>query len=138
VLDVSGSMLTKVPTAGNRTREQVTVDAAVRGLELFDDSWAVGLWVFSTNLDGNRDYRELLPMSSMSSIRARAVQARLQQLKDPKRPVDIVFIGIGPDISEGPVQQIVATTGGGVFIAPDPADISTIFLNALALHTQPK
>ena len=196
VLDVSGSMLTKVPTAGNRTREQVTVEAAVRGLELFDDSWDLGLWIFSTNLDGDRDQRELLPISPMSAIRERAVQSlsgvqpkkngdtglydtvlaayrklqdnwvagrlntvvimtdgdndddnsvslsalqsQLQQLKDPRRPVDIVFIGIGPDVSQGPLQQIVATIGGGVFTAPDPADIGTIFLKALAIHTQPK
>lgn len=193
VLDVSGSMLTKVPTAGNRTREQVTVDAAARGLDLFDDSWALGLWIFSTNLDGDRDYRELLPISPVSAIRRQAaqglaavrpkkngatglydttlaayrkvqdgwqpgrlntvvvltdgdnddenglslaaLQSQLRQLKDPKRPVDIVFIGIGPDISKDPLQQIVTTTGGGVFTAPDPADITTIFLKALALHT---
>jgi len=196
VIDVSGSMLTKVPSAGNRTREQVTVEAATRGLELFDDSWALGLWTFSTNLDGARDYREILPVAPLTSFRDRAVQGlasiqpkkkgntglydtifaafqevqnnwdpgrlntvvimtdgdndddnglslpdlvtKLSKLKDPRRPVDIVVIGIGPDINQGPLQQIVGTTGGGVFTAPDPADIGTIFLKALALHTQPK
>ncbi|RSM64369.1 VWA domain-containing protein [Actinoplanes sp. ATCC 53533] len=196
VIDVSGSMLTKVPTAGNRTREQVTVEAATRGLDLFDDSWALGLWTFSTNLDGPRDHRELLPVGPLVASRDRAVQqlaaikpkkngdtglydtilaayqemqdgwdpgrlntvvimtdgdndddngvslpallARLGQLKDPTRPVDIVAIGIGPDVTQGPLQQITGTTGGGVFTAPDPADIAAIFLKALALHTQSK
>jgi Ca-activated chloride channel family protein len=195
-IDVSGSMLTKVPNAGNRTREQVTVEAATRGLELFDDSWALGLWTFSTNLDGDRDYREILPVGPLTATRDRAVrglagirpkvggdtglydtilaayqemldtwdrgrlntvvimtdgdndddngltlQALLDELgkrKDPRRPVDIVVIGIGPDITQAPLRQITGVTGGGVFTAPDPADIGTIFLRALALHTQPK
>ncbi len=193
VIDVSGSMLAKVPTAGNRTRAQVTVEAATRGLELFDDSWALGLWTFSTRLDGARDYREILPISPMSAGRDRAAQglagirpkkdgqtglydtalaayremqnswqpsrlntvvimtdgdnqdddglslpaltSELTKLKDPKRPVDIVFIGIGPDLDQGPLRQVAGTTGGGVFTAPDPADIGAIFLKALALHT---
>src|SRR5207244_4481514 len=45
VLDVSGSMLNPVPTAGNATRMQVTTEAARKGLSLFDDKWAVGLWI---------------------------------------------------------------------------------------------
>jgi Ca-activated chloride channel homolog len=198
VIDVSGSMLTKVPSAGNRTREQVTVEAATRGLELFDDSWALGLWTFSTNLDGNRDYREIMPVTSLTAARDRAIKGlagiqpkkkgqtalydtalaayremqdswsparlntvvimtdgdnvdangltlsalltQLGELKDPKRPVDFVMIGIGPDINQGPLKQIVAAAGGGggVFTAPDPADIGTVFLKALATHTRPK
>jgi Ca-activated chloride channel family protein len=196
VIDVSGSMLTKVPSAGNRTREQVTVQAAIGGLDLFDDSWALGLWIFSTNLDGARDYRQLLPVAPLTVTRDRAVArlngirpkkdgktglydtalaayrvmqdnwspARLNTVvimtdgdnvdddglslpalltelgkaKDPARPVDIVVIGIGPDINQDPLRQIVASTGGGVFTAPDPADIGTIFLKALATHTKPK
>lgn len=198
VIDVSGSMLTKVPSAGNRTREQVTVEAATRGLELFDDSWALGLWIFSTNLDGARDYREIMPVAPLNANRDRAVKGlagiqpkkkgqtalydtalaayqkmqdnwsparlntvvimtdgdnvdangltlnalltQLGKLKDPKRPVDFVMIGIGPDITQGPLQQIVTAAGGGggVFTAPDPADIGTVFLKALATHTRPK
>ena len=180
VVDVSGSTLT-------------TVEAAKRGLELLDDSWVLGLWAFSTNLDGARDYREILPVAPLSSVRDRVAQglagirpkkngqsglydtmlaayqemqdnwqpsrlntvviitggdnvdadgislsallARLGQLKDPKRPVDIVVIGIGSDLDQAPLKQITASTGGGVFTAPDPADIGAIFLKALALHT---
>ncbi|MBO4205482.1 VWA domain-containing protein [Micromonospora echinofusca] len=71
VIDVSGSMKELVPTAGNATREQVTVAAARRGLALFDDSWALGLWVFSTEMVGSRDYRELVPIGPLSSQRSR-------------------------------------------------------------------
>lgn len=69
VIDVSGSMKEKVPTAGNATRAQVTLEAARRGLGLFDDSWALGLWIFSTNLVGSRDYRELVSIGPLSSQR---------------------------------------------------------------------
>jgi hypothetical protein len=69
VIDVSGSMAEQVPTAGNATREQVTVEAARRGLTLFDDSWAIGLWTFSTLLDGPTDYRELVPVGLLANQR---------------------------------------------------------------------
>ncbi|MCW2642279.1 MAG: hypothetical protein JWP76_4585 [Dactylosporangium sp.] len=69
VIDVSGSMAEQVPTAGNATREQVTVEAARKGLTLFDDSWAIGLWTFSTQLDGATDYKENVPIGLMANQR---------------------------------------------------------------------
>jgi Mg-chelatase subunit ChlD len=74
VIDISGSMLTPVPTAGGATRGQVSVAAARRGLNLFDDDWAVGLWVFSRRISGSRDYREILPIRPMRDNRARLNQ----------------------------------------------------------------
>src|SRR5438552_1862054 len=69
VIDVSGSMNTPVPTAGNASREQVLLKAAGGGLNLFDDAWAVGLWIFSTKLDGNTPYKELVPIGPLVSQR---------------------------------------------------------------------
>ncbi|MDI1462081.1 substrate-binding domain-containing protein [Catellatospora sp. KI3] len=69
VIDVSGSMLERVATAGGATRAQVTLEAARRGLGLFDDSWAVGLWTFSTKLQGDRDYKQLVPIGQLSQQR---------------------------------------------------------------------
>jgi hypothetical protein len=69
VLDVSGSMKTAVPTAGNKTREQVTVQAAAGGLGLFGDDWDVGLWTFSTKLNGSIPYRQLMPISPLATQR---------------------------------------------------------------------
>jgi hypothetical protein len=69
VIDVSGSMQTRVPTAGNATREQVAVAAAQRALRYFDDSWQVGLWVFSTLLDGSNDYKQLRPIAPLATQR---------------------------------------------------------------------
>jgi Ca-activated chloride channel family protein len=75
VIDVSGSMLTPVPTAGGATREQVTIRAAAGGLALFDDTWAVGLWTFSTNMDGPTPYKQLVPIGPLSSQRQQLTAA---------------------------------------------------------------
>jgi Ca-activated chloride channel homolog len=75
VFDVSGSMLKKVPTARNATRAEVTQAAARRGLGLFDDRWAVGVWVFSTELQGKQDWRELVPISPLSASRSTLVSS---------------------------------------------------------------
>lgn len=192
VIDVSGSMLTPVPTAGGATREQVTVKAAAGGLTLFDDAWSVGLWVFATNMDGNRPYQELVPIVPVGQQRAqlraglervaakpqgntalyetllaayRSVQAgwdparvnsivmitdgmddnpggmslaqltaQLHQIVDPARPVEIIVLGIGNQVPRDQIQKITDITGGGVFIASDPATIGRIFLQAIALR----
>ncbi|SCL41565.1 von Willebrand factor type A domain-containing protein [Micromonospora pallida] len=192
VIDVSGSMRQPVPTAGNVSREQVTVAAALRGLDLVDDSWAVGLWTFSTEMVGSRDYRELLPIGPLSTQRSklrtalgsirptqdgdtglydtvlaayRTVQddwepgrvnslvlftdgknedadgigqrellTELARLADPERPVQVVIIGIGGDVSRTELEAITKVTGGGVFVTEDPNKIGEIFLRAVALR----
>jgi hypothetical protein len=193
VIDVSGSMLTPVPTAGGLTREQVTVKAAAQGLSLFDDNWAVGLWIFSTNMDGTKPYRELAPIGTLAGQRTRLqgvlsqvvpkrkgdtglydtvlaayknVQAtwdpartnglvvmtdgqndnpggltldqltsQLQKVVDPKKPVQLILIGIGNEVSQAELNKIIqAAGGGGVFVAPDPTKIGQIFLQAIALR----
>jgi hypothetical protein len=191
VFDVSGSMLTKVPTAGGLTRAQVMQQASAKGLALFDDQWAVGLWVFSTNMVGRRPWKEIAPIAPLSSARAQLQQStdaitpkvngdtglydtalaaykevqegwqagrvnsvilmtdgknenkagisrnqlvtQLKKLKDPKRPVRMVIIGIGNEVDRKELEAITAATdAGGVFIAPDPAKIGDIFLEAIA------
>jgi Ca-activated chloride channel family protein len=191
VFDVSGSMLTKVPTAGNKTRAEVTQGAAAQGLELFDDQWSVGMWLFSTDMVGTRPWVQKVPILPLSAGRSRlqaaipqitpkrdgdtglydtalaayeAVQkgwqpgrvnsvllftdgqnenpdgltrddliAKLKKIKDPNRPVRMVIIGIGNSVDRGELESITAATdAGGVFIAPDPAKIGEIFLEAIA------
>jgi Ca-activated chloride channel family protein len=191
VFDVSGSMSKPVPTAGGLTRAQVTQRAAAQGLALFDDRWSVGNWVFSTDMNGTKPYKQLVPITPLSSGRS-ALQAAipkmnpkkngdtglydtalaayrdvqdgwqagrinsvilftdgknenpdgitraqlvssLKKLRDPKRPVRLVIIGIGDEVDRGELEAITsATDAGGVFIAPDPAKISEIFLEAIA------
>ena len=192
VLDVSGSMLEPVPTAGGITRMACTLEAAKRGLGLFDEGWAVGLWTFSTQLEGDRDYRELAPIGPISVQREalaralagitpkrngntglyetvlaayKAVQSgwdpgrvnsvvlltdgenddpggptidqTIEQLKltaDPKRPVQVILVGIGGKLGEVEMRRITEVTGGSVFITEDPAKIGEVFLQALAMR----
>ncbi len=194
VIDVSGSMKEPVPTAGNLTREQVTVEAARKGLALLDDTWAVGLWIFSTLLDGAKDYKELVPIGPLTTQRSQLTAAlpnivpksngdtglydtifaayqamkdgwdpgkvnsvviftdgknddppgglnidqllaELQKANDPAKPVQVIVVGIGPDVSAAELERITKVTGGGVFIATDPAKIGEIFLKAIALRS---
>jgi hypothetical protein len=192
VIDVSGSMLEKVPTAGGVTRNEVTLEAARRGLGLFDDSWAVGLWTFSTEMDGQKDYIQLCPIEPLSVQRTKMLAtlatikpkpkgdtglydsllaayqyvqqdwdpgrinsivfmtdgdnddrngishadllAKLKQIQDPKKPIQVIILGIGPSVNSAPLEQITKQTGGGVFVTPDPAKIGEIFLKAISLR----
>ncbi|MDT4991777.1 MAG: hypothetical protein QOH97_1669 [Actinoplanes sp.] len=189
VFDVSGSMLEPVPTAGNLNRAQVTQGAASQGLALFDDKWAVGVWLFSTNMVGKRPWKELVPISPLTSARTRLqasiskivpkrngdtglydtalaayknvkngwepgrvnavllftdgqdsnqgitradLIAQLKKLNDPVHPVRMIIIGIGPEVDRNELEAVTkATSAGGVFVAPDPAKIGDIFLEAI-------
>jgi secreted protein with Ig-like and vWFA domain len=193
IIDVSGSMATPVPAAGGATREQVAVAASQRGLGLLDNSWAVGLWTFSTQLDGGNDWKQLVPIGPLSSQRQdlqaatagiqpkpnggtglyntvlaayKNVQAgwdpgrvnsivlmtdgknedapgltldglveELKKAADPARPIEVIAIGIGDQVSQAELQRITDTTGGATFLAPDPAKIGEIFLQAVGLRT---
>ena len=197
VFDVSGSMATKVPTAGGLTRSEVTARAARVGLGLFDDNWSLGVWIFATGLDGKKPYKELYPISPLSAARTEVddtthefgpvkgggtglydtvlaaykevqngwvggrinsvilftdgknenkdgidIDTLLVQMKkatDPKRPVRLVIIGIGTGVDKNELEKITGVTpAGGVFLAPDPAKITEIFLQAMASRTGAK
>ncbi|WP_236791724.1 substrate-binding domain-containing protein [Amycolatopsis sp. GM8] len=190
LIDISGSMNAIVPGTG-RTRMALTAEAAARALDLFKPTSESSTWVFSTNLDGDHDYREVLPMSPVSvqlatgaaqklrdlratpngqtglydTVLAAYQQARadwtagrlnlvilmtdgrnedphgvtreqlldgLNALQDPRRPLPVIAIGMGPDIDAGDLGAITAATGGKTFVAPDPAKIADVFYGALA------
>lgn len=188
-IDVSSSMATRVPTAGNRTRAEVTVAAAAGGLQLFSDAWSVGLWIFSSNLGGGKPYRQLVPIAPLGTNRLahltalasigptsggtglyETILAAYQQVQqgwdpgrlndvvimtdggndspgalplddligklraqaDPKRPIQVIALGIGDNFGAEELRKIVAVTGGQVFSVADPAAIGEIFLEAIS------
>lgn len=189
LLDVSGSMAQAVPEA-DANRMTLTVQAAELGIRLFKPTTKIGLWRFSTNLDGDQDYKELLPVrpveehladGSLDQLRAvRAIPngatglydsvlaaytsarqnwepgrinlvvvltdgknedpqgisqeqllARLAELQDPKRPLQIIGIGIGPDIDPVELRAISQATGGDAYTTPDPTKIVDVFYAAM-------
>ncbi|QSE89175.1 VWA domain-containing protein [Rhodococcus pseudokoreensis] len=65
-IDVSGSMETP---AGNRSRMDLTVDAALAGNAMFPDSVSAGLWAFSQGRGGGpQDYQELVPIRRYDTV----------------------------------------------------------------------
>jgi Ca-activated chloride channel family protein len=64
VLDVSGSMRQTVPGTG-KNRLALAKEAASGAVNLFGGDTSAGLWVFSTKLDGARDYREVVPLGKL-------------------------------------------------------------------------
>jgi hypothetical protein len=194
VIDVSGSMNERVP--GGQTRLAATLRAAQEGVGLLLDTTEVGIWLFSTRLEGNKDYQVLLPPRPLAEQRAELVNrlgavrakpdgdtglydttlaayqearrnwapgrinlvlittdgkndddasitraqllAELKNLNDPRRPLPILFIGIGGGIDPGELNDIANATGGRVFLSQDPGGIKQIFFMALSqLGCQP-
>jgi len=62
VYDVSGSMKEEVPGTGGRTKIDIVKEAAGQALALFAPETNLGTWLFSTNLAGNRDWVESVPI----------------------------------------------------------------------------
>ena len=65
VIDTSGSMAEAVPGAGD-SKLELAKRAALNSLADFAGDDRVGLWMFSRQLDGDRDYRELVPVGPMN------------------------------------------------------------------------
>ncbi|WP_091665299.1 substrate-binding domain-containing protein [Micromonospora auratinigra] len=117
VIDVSGSMKQPVATANGASREQVTVEAANKGLALFDDSWSIGLWTFSTNLVGSQDYRKMVKIAPLSGNR-RALQQGLASIKPSSGNTGLydtllaAYKEVQEDWEPGKVNSIVLFTDG--------------------------
>ncbi|WP_214109991.1 substrate-binding and vWA domain-containing protein [Acrocarpospora catenulata] len=76
VMDVSGSMSAEVSGTG-QSKLELAKQAAVNALPQFGPNDHVGLWIFSTKLDGDRDYRELLPISRTNT---KNLKSRIESL----------------------------------------------------------
>jgi Mg-chelatase subunit ChlD len=118
IIDVSGSMLERVASADGVTRAQVTAEAARRGLGLFDDSWAVGLWIFSTKLVGTVDHQELLPIQPLSVQRIQMLATLGAIQPKPKGDTGLydtilaAYQAVQKDWDPGRVNSIVLMTDG--------------------------
>jgi Ca-activated chloride channel homolog len=80
VLDVSGSMNDPVPGSGG-TRMDLAKKAAKQAVQLFRDDARVGLWVFSSELNGNRDHRTVVPLDVLSNPAENGETRRDQMLR---------------------------------------------------------
>ncbi|MFE0178180.1 substrate-binding and VWA domain-containing protein [Streptomyces sp. NPDC059002] len=65
------------------------------------------------------------------SISRSSLISQLQELSDPKKPVPIIAIAVGPDADKDEVQQIAAASGGSGHQVDDPAQIHAVILKAI-------
>ncbi|NDU75869.1 solute-binding protein [Actinomadura sp. DSM 109109] len=75
IIDVSGSMDEEV--APGVSRLQSTVRTAQGGLSLLPDDSELGQWVFSTELEGERDWRELVSVGPLNERLGSATRRQL-------------------------------------------------------------
>ncbi|MEU5318946.1 substrate-binding and VWA domain-containing protein [Streptomyces sp. NPDC021056] len=68
VVDASSSMSELVPGT-NRSRMDVTKASLLQALATFTPEDEIGLWQFSTKLDGDKDYRVLVPTGRLGDSR---------------------------------------------------------------------
>ncbi len=81
LLDVSGSMNEPVPGT-DHNRMAVTLQAAELGIGLMKPTTKLGIWLFSTNLDGEgKDFRELWPVLPIRDHKANDAMAELRDVK---------------------------------------------------------
>lgn len=66
VIDVSGSMLEPVPGT-DESRMAVTTGEVEKGMSLMPDTAEMGLWAFSTGMDGSLPYKELTPLGRLGA-----------------------------------------------------------------------
>lgn len=194
VVDVSDSMGEFVPGRG-QTRMEVTKSSLLQALAGFTDEDEIGLWEFATLLDGERDYRKLVPTDRLGDGKGGGTQrdkvseafsdltpipggatglydttlaaykeatstyargkfnalvvltdganqdpgsisrsnliAQLENLSDPKRPVPLIAIAVGPNADKEEVVQIAEATGGSGHQVDDPAQIHAVILKAI-------
>lgn len=194
VVDVSDSMSEFVP-GRNQSRMEVTKSSLLQALAGFTDEDEIGLWEFATLLDGERDYRKLVPTERLGDRKGDGTQrdkvseafsdlapipggatglydttlaaykeatstyasgkfnalvvltdganqdpgsitrsnlvAQLENLSDPKRPVPLIAIAVGPNADKEEVVQIAEATGGSGHQVDDPAQIHAVILKAI-------
>ncbi|MCX4992412.1 MULTISPECIES: substrate-binding and VWA domain-containing protein [unclassified Streptomyces] len=87
VVDASASMSELVP-GSDRSRMEVTRTALLQALATFTPEDEIGLWKFSTKLDGDKDYRVLVPTGRLGDGKGAATQhAKLSAAFRSLKPV---------------------------------------------------
>jgi Ca-activated chloride channel family protein len=78
-VDVSGSMGDEVKGTG-KSKIDLAKQAAIDALGQFVPRDQVGLWQFSTHLDGDKDYQELVPVQALGTSGKETLASRLSGL----------------------------------------------------------
>ena len=70
-------------------------------------------------------------MFLMPDLDRAALIARLKEHADPKRPVPLIAIAVGPDADRDDIHEIAKATGGAGYQVTDPAEIQLVILKAI-------
>ncbi|MEC4019862.1 substrate-binding domain-containing protein [Streptomyces sp. H27-D2] len=65
------------------------------------------------------------------SVSRSALMKELKKLADPKRPVPLIAIAVGPDADQRACEEIADATGGSAHQVDDPAQIHAVILKAI-------
>jgi Ca-activated chloride channel family protein len=114
VLDVSGSMGDPADpdNGGYDTKLDLAKKAARESLGEFKDSDEVGLRIFTTNLDGNKNYQDIMPIQAMGTHREEL--GRLIEEQIPR--------------SATPLYDVTSETYDDMVAGYDPTRINAIVL----------
>ncbi|WP_405623645.1 substrate-binding and VWA domain-containing protein [Streptomyces sp. NBC_01396] len=132
VVDASSSMSQEVPGTG-QSRMDVTKGSLLRALATFTPEDEIGLWEFSTKLDGDKDYRVLVPTERLGDRKGSGTQRdRLSAAFSALKPVPDGATGLydstlaayraaTSSYAEGKFNALVVLTDG---VNQDPGSIS--------------
>ncbi|MES5823977.1 substrate-binding and VWA domain-containing protein [Streptomyces sp. RG80] len=116
VVDASSSMSELVPGTG-RSRMDVTKASLLQALATFTPEDEIGLWQFSTKLDGDKDYRVLVPTGRLGDSTDGATQRdRLSAAFSDLTPVPNGATGLY-DTTLAAYQQAMSSYAEGKFNA---------------------
>jgi len=132
IVDASSSMSQRVPGTG-QSRMDVTKASLLRALATFTPEDEIGLWDFSTKLDGDKDYRVLVPTERLGDQKGSGTQRdRLSAAFNALKPVPDGATGLydttlaayraaTSSYAEGKFNALVILTDG---VNQDPGSIS--------------
>ncbi|GED96945.1 VWA domain-containing protein [Gordonia crocea] len=132
--------------AGGRTHRDVLADAVRKamanvhgGTGLYDTTLAAYKKVQST-YDPNFSNSVIIltdgENEDPNSITLEQLLAELKKLQDPARPVLILTIGISENADANALKAIADATGGTSYTAKTPADIRSVFVDAIAARIE--
>ena len=147
VVDASSSMSEPVPKTG-QSRMDVTKASLLQALATFTPEDEIGLWEFSTKLDGKKDYRVLVPTERLGEQKAAGTQRdKLSAAFSALKPVPDGATGLydttlaaykaaTESYSAGKFNALVILTDG---VNQDPGSISrTALITQLQKLTNPE
>lgn len=108
------------------------------GTGLYDTIWAA-YQKAQSNYDGKRLNAVVILTDGRNDdpagISLAQLKAKLRAAADPKRPVAVTTIGIGPGVDAKPLSEISRMTSSKYWGAPTAADITTVLKKALFDHS---